>query len=275
MANVSRSRLILALAVRTGLPCKRFVVGLLVLAGAAVGQLRAQGVTQEDLTHEILALQALHNDPRLAPLNLGVKVRDHVATLWGPVPTRELAERAINVVKKLPEIGTVHNQMMIQYREETVLPPMPLVPALPPAHPPAKKEQRPPAPVEPLGPPAIELVWKPATEEMPVKSTLPLQSVHLLPPIMSQSGLTGTVSRPKDYLSTEPADAAAVSNAVQSLIQSEERYRRVRYEVKESKVFLGGVVYRWADLRELSLAVTRIPGVNGVVLREVRAEPRK
>ena len=38
---------------------------------------------------------------------------------------------------------------------------------------------------------------------------------------------------------------------------------------------VGVKVYRWADLRELSVAVTHIPGVEGVVLREVRAEPRK
>jgi osmotically-inducible protein OsmY len=275
MAIVFRSRSILALAVRTGLPCNRFAVGLLLLATAAAGQAQAQGFSQEDLTNEILVLQALHNDPRLAPLNLVVKVHDHVATLWGPVPTRELAERAVAIVKKLPVIGTVHNQMMIQYRDETVMPPMPLVPALPPGRPPAKKETRPPAPVEPLGPPMVELVWRPATQETPAKSAAPVQSVHLLPPITSQASLTGTVSRPKEFSPTEPADTAAVSNAVQSLILGEERYRRVRYEVKEGKVFLGGVVYRWSDLRELSMAVTHIPGVSGVVLREVRAEPRK
>ena len=82
------------------------------------------------------------------------------------------------------------------------------------------------------------------------------------------------MSRPKE-IATEPADAAAVSGAVQALVQSEERYRRVRYEVKQGKVYLSGVVVRWGDLHELSLAVTRIPGVESVVLRDVRTEPRK
>src|SRR5207302_9161168 len=76
-----------------------------------------------------------------------------------------------------------------------------------------------------------------------------------------------TVSRAKPPKPVEPADGPAIGNAVQGLILADERFRRVRYEVKQGKVYLSGVVARWGDLHELSLAVTRIPGVESVVLR--------
>src|ERR1700722_16009528 len=110
----------------------RLGVWVLLLAGASAGELGAQEVSPRDLSRELQVLQALHNDMKLAPLNLGVKVQGRVAILWGPVPTRELAERAVLVVKKLPEIGEVQNQLMVQYRDETIYPPMRLGPAAPP-----------------------------------------------------------------------------------------------------------------------------------------------
>jgi osmotically-inducible protein OsmY len=238
-------------------------VGILLLA--AVGRAGAQETSARDLARELQVLHALHRDPQLKPLNIGVKVHDRVAVLWGPVPTRALAERAVLVVKKLPEIGVVDNQLMVQFREETVYPPLPLVPK------PTPRKSDPPPPPESLLPPMLDLVWQPVNPERP--ATPPKPSVALLPSLTSQPSVTGTVSRPREKLE-EPPDAAAISGAVQSLIQSDQRYRRVRYEVKQGQVFLGGVVGRWSDLRELSVAVTHIPGVDSVVLREVRAEPR-
>ena len=241
----------------------RSAVCVLVLAVA--GRVNGQETSPRDLARELQVLHVLHNDAQLRPLNIGVKVRDRVAILWGPVPTRDLAERAVAVVKKLPEIGEVQNQLMVQYGEETVYPPMPLVPGSAPR----KNDLPPRPPPESLAPPVVDLVWQPVNPEAPATP-----SVALLPSLTSQPGRTGTVSRPRDKL-TEAPDAAAISGAVQSLIQGEERYRRVRYEVRQGQVFLGGVVNRWSDLRELSVAVTHIPGVDGVVLREVRSEPRK
>jgi osmotically-inducible protein OsmY len=251
-ANVARALLHLSL-------------GCGVWAAVLTGTLAGQEASPRELTREMQVLHALQNDARLRPLNLGFKVRDRVVILWGPVPTRELAERAVVVVKKLPEIGEVQNQLMVQYPEATVYPQLPLVPG------PAPRKTDVPTPPGPerLTPPAVDLVWQPVNPPAPA-----LPSVAFLPSLTSQPGLTGTVSRPRDKL-TESPDAAAISGAVQSLIQGEERYRRVRYEVKQGQVFLGGVVNRWSDLRELSVAVTHIPGVDGVVLREVRAEPRK
>ena len=40
-----------------------------------------------DLRLTVLARRALQGDPALGRLNLGVRVRDGVATVWGPVPS--------------------------------------------------------------------------------------------------------------------------------------------------------------------------------------------
>jgi osmotically-inducible protein OsmY len=228
-----------------------FVVLALALLTFAV-QARADDVTARDLDHEMLAWQALQSDPKLGPLNLCVKVRDRVATLWGPVPTRDLAERAVNTLRKLPEIASVRNQMMLQFAEDTVYPPMQLMPPRPgPA---------------PLTDSSEKLAWQPALPEAPGPGP---KNVAMSPPV------TAPVSRAKDIVApADPPDTAAVSSAVQSLIQSDERFARIRYEVKQGKVYLGGAVYRWSDLRELSLAVTNIPGVEAAVLREVRLEQK-
>src|SRR4051794_23423697 len=53
------------------------------------------------------ARRALLEDCQLAPLNLGVKVKDGVATLWGPVPSEKVAEEALERVKGVEGIAGV------------------------------------------------------------------------------------------------------------------------------------------------------------------------
>jgi hypothetical protein len=238
----------------------------LVVAAALVlasGVASAEEIDPRDLVREVQARQALQKDPQLAPLNLGVRVRNRIATLTGPVPTRGLAQRAVDVLKKLPELSEVREQLLVQFEDGPVLPPAVALPKItqPTQSPAAAKD--PPSTQPPLA-------WKPVVAP-PGPEQEPLRpSVHLLPSL--GPGMAGTVSRAK---TADPPDAAAIGSAVQALVQGEDRFRRVRYEVKQSKVYLSGVVYRWSDLHELSLAVTHIPGVESVVLRDVRTEPRK
>lgn len=236
-------------------------VALAVAAGVACGVASGEEIDPRDLHREVLARQALQKDPQLAPLNLGVRVRNRVATLTGPVPTRALAQRAVDVLKRLPELSEVRDSLLVQFEDGPVLPP---AVALPKVDPPAIVKQTPKDDPPTTQPP---LAWKPVLAAEP-EGLKP--SVHLLPSL--GQGTAGMVSRAKN---TDPPDAAAIGSAVHALVQSEDRFRRVRYEVKQSNVYLSGVVYRWSDLHELSQAVTHIPGVESVVLRDVRTEPRK
>ena len=61
-----------------------------------------------------LARLALDNDAQLGALNLGVSVRDHVATVWGAVPSPALASRAVTCLGRLPGVDRVENQLTVE-----------------------------------------------------------------------------------------------------------------------------------------------------------------
>src|SRR5437588_4982271 len=108
-------------------------LALVVLLMPAAGVLPAEEIDPRDLYREVMARQALQNDPKLAPLCLGVRVRNRVATLTGPVPTRELARHAVNVLRLMPELSDVRDQLIVQFEQPLVLPPT-ATPAATPAH---------------------------------------------------------------------------------------------------------------------------------------------
>src|SRR5205823_4800377 len=54
----------------------------------------------------------------LGPLNLGVRVRDRVAVLWGPVPSTEMARRAVELLQGLPDLVEVRNELHVEPRDE-------------------------------------------------------------------------------------------------------------------------------------------------------------
>src|SRR5437588_658029 len=64
-----------------------------------------------DLKHENQARTALAQDADVAGYNLGVEVKDRVATLWGTLPNTELNRRAIELLKKLPEFREVRSDV--------------------------------------------------------------------------------------------------------------------------------------------------------------------
>jgi BON domain len=240
------------------------VLGVLALAG----RLPAAEFDNRDLLHESLAFQALQDDPALAKLHLLVKVRKRVATVTGTVPTRELADRAIACLQKLPDLGEVRDQMRVG-NGKSIAP-------RPPASDMAKKPAVSPGtltkwPAAAKKEPSALAVWTPAP---PDPNDKPKASVALLPAITT----AGILASPKELspkLSTEPSDAAAIVSAVKSLLLNEERYRRMRFEVRQNKVYLTGVVEQWADLQQLSRAITRIPGVQAVLLQDVQADLKK
>src|SRR4051794_9384180 len=66
-----------------------------------------------DLVLTLRARRALALDPELAPLNLGVRIRNHVATLLGPVPTAELSFKAEVCLRGLVELFEVRNELWV------------------------------------------------------------------------------------------------------------------------------------------------------------------
>src|SRR5437879_4427417 len=66
-----------------------------------------------DLLHTLLARRALFQDRELGPLNLGVKVHHRIATLWGPVPSADLAQRAVQVLRLVPDFVEVKSELQV------------------------------------------------------------------------------------------------------------------------------------------------------------------
>src|SRR5262245_5492817 len=62
-----------------------------------------------NLQHTLLVRKALAQDEELSRLNLGVRVHNRVATVWGPVPSTKAMIRVIKVARSVPEIVSVQN----------------------------------------------------------------------------------------------------------------------------------------------------------------------
>lgn len=198
------------------------------------------------------ARQALQQDPGLAALSLvGVSVRGSAATLWGSVPAADLSRRAEALVRQVPGIFEVRNELHIDVPNDPVVEFLNTAPPRPAKNIPevAWLANRPPAiltgrPDEPPPSPAAN-------------------GVGLLPPIAVAS----------------PRPAAATSSdligAIHRLQQAEPRFQRVQIDVQGGIVRLGGIVDRWEDMFELAQAVARLPGVDRVILQDVKTANRR
>ena len=136
-----------------------------VTAHAPAGQLRVAADPTRDVLHTLQARRLLVDDPELAALNLGVRVRNRVATLWGPVPSAELSFKAEIRLRALVELVEVRNELFVT--GESV--PTPDGPLQTPPLPLFLPEQLPPA----LPPPGLRTVNRPPPSAMPAELELP------------------------------------------------------------------------------------------------------
>jgi hypothetical protein len=266
--------------------------GLVVLTFAVVGTglIRADDATGRDLRLTLRIRQALLQDERLAALNVGVSVRNGVARLWGTLPSSDLIRRTEEQVRRVLGVTSVASELRVQAPGEP-LPPAP-APHAPPPPPPVPAQEwtwRPaqqgrttpaapspafsapsgssavnperrtaPAPAAPVSrPPTLGPGWSPP----PPRDVPPATpGVRLLPAL--------DTSRPV----AAPTTAESLPQAVAGLCHKEERFRRVRPEVRGGVVYLHGRVPRWEDLQDLARALARLPGVERVVLEDVAAD---
>src|SRR5688572_9136115 len=98
-------------------PCVR--AGVLALLATLAHATPSPAQTAQDralilnLQHTLVVRKAFLNDKQLAPLNLGVKVENRIAHLWGAVPSAELLARAMDVTRGLPDILDVHSSLYV------------------------------------------------------------------------------------------------------------------------------------------------------------------
>ena len=92
--------------------------GLCVIALAALAPADAPPTANakdgyRDLQLTVHVRRALHEEEALASVNVGVRVRDGVAILWGPVPSAEAIAKAVARAERVQGIFSVRNELYV------------------------------------------------------------------------------------------------------------------------------------------------------------------
>jgi hypothetical protein len=218
-------------------------------AGAPAGE-----AADRDLRHTLLARKALLKDPALAPLNLGVRVQNRVAVLWGPVPSALMKERAVRALRKLAYLLEVRDELQVEDLPEVA--PKYLPERIPPAAP---------APAVLPGFSRADQTGRGALTRRLADApgfTSPAENVRLKPALPALPAADGP-----------PATGAPPDLAVARLLRGDARYRGLQAQLLGSHVYLSGTVARWQDAYDLAGALAALPGVERVVLDQIRAAP--
>lgn len=189
--------------------------------------------------------QALLKDPAVGQLNLGVTVRSSTAILWGDVTDGNQARRAEELARQVTGILAVQNELRITPPDDPVRD--------------FVQHNRLPGPTLPR----VSMLQRPAgmlTSQPELRASTPAseQGVTLLPPLA---------------LTAPPAATARLddlSSSVEKLTASDPRFRGLRPEIEGGIVRLRGSAGRWEDVMELAQILSRVGGVERVILQDVR-----
>lgn len=238
---------------------RRVLLGLLLAAlpmqtAPALGQVRLLGDAQRDVQQTIQARRLLAVDPDLEGHNLGVIVRDRVATLWGPAPSAEVAFRAELCLRMMIELVEIRNELFESDLVESIRRPIKTDNAkrimLDWMIPPLANEPRPIllAPV-PINRTEVTETKRPMLKELP-----PIALPELgLPQI--EPDLCGDRDR-------------RLLDVVRATLHSNDRFRAVLFAVKEGRVSLKMTKPDLDLLHEVAQAVSRLPNVTAVLVLE-------
>jgi osmotically-inducible protein OsmY len=213
---------------------------LVLAATVEAGPSRIVGDADRDLRQTMQARQLLADEPELAGFNIGVSVHNRVATLWGPVPSAEVAFRAELVVKTMYELTAVHNDLFVSELVEPKR--MPLKMNIPPKLLPESVPPKLPEPRSMFGAPGMLTGGD---------SKRPADKLILGLPQPEAPSVTGD-----EQLAT----------AVRNLLESKAAYRDVQFIVKDGRVYLRTLSADDTALQSAARAVSRLPNVAGVVL---------
>jgi hypothetical protein len=83
------------------------------ITGSAEAQ-TTDSALYRDLWQTVQARKLLMEDALLGPLNLGVKVTNRAAVLWGPIPSQQLSLRAEQCLRTMFELTEVRNCLTIE-----------------------------------------------------------------------------------------------------------------------------------------------------------------
>ena len=198
-----------------------------------------------DARQKLFVRRALSEDRVLGPHvdDIWVEVRGLTVTLSGTVPSVPLKQRAAYLAGQVKGIAEVRGDNLLV---------------------PDKGSADVPSPFAEGVPPAGLLAGNPRdshTTQTPVPLNISIPSP--------------APQRPRvEMLAPQPLpDTPDLSSAAEALRRKEERFRRLKIEVRQKTLFVSGTVARWDDAAALADALRRLPGVGLVMLDNVRVDP--
>jgi osmotically-inducible protein OsmY len=225
----------------------------------------------------------------------GVSVRNRIVTLWGTVSSREASRKAEERLRQVLGLAGIRNELRIQagsdsLSTEAVLAPLPRrAPFAEPAVPTVTRRQEAlvQRPNEQGVAPTPDRAWRPS----------PGPDVDPVPTLEASRGQVqwkpkgGGVGEPRNKVVSQatrslpsaksqlaakrPALDAQLEQAVDALRLKDTRFRGLQADVIDGTVYLRGTVFRMEHVFDLARSLSRLPGVQGVMLDEVRAESRR
>ena len=262
---------------------RRLLIGVVALAGPSVltesawaGQIRSVNDPMRDVRQTNQARKRMADDADLAGHNIGVVVRDRVATLWGPVASAEIAFRAELCLRTMIELAEVRNELYVSDIIESIRRPLRIdnPPLFVPDRSPPNLPQ---TPQIIIGAPGVLMgqdttqVKQPASR--PTSSPSPKAKG---PPV--EIKVLSPEAFPK--LGSPQAEPDVAVNAdqrlmvdVRTVLQSKEAYREVLFAVKSGRVYLKCLGDETDILHDAARAIARLPNVAGVVIVE-KSSPR-
>ena len=223
---------------------------------AAMARCRSD-LTADDCRLTVAGMRALAREPRLAELNLGLTIHDHIAVVWGTVPSAELRRLVEKTLLHVSGIAQVLNQLQVQ--------PLWDEPVTPRAPPPGAPQEH--SPAQSVPPTVMVTGPSPYAELRPAETAKAADSpmrVAARPVIITSEPPMAVLPR-----SASPTDPI-VEQRLATLLRGDVRYLHLRAEVRDGMVILHGSVPSWDDLRLLATAASRLPGVERVVMDDVQ-----
>jgi len=201
---------------------------------------QAPDLTPRDWLLTNQARRAILKDEQLAPLRLGVTVKDRVATIWGTIPSDETAKRADELLRKISGIAVVMNDCRIVRSD-------PIPEAVAAAVKNARSDGDETTTVaRPDTTPTSRVVAKPAVPDLFPPKAPP---ATLLPPVPTSNDV-----RLEDW---------------ERVRRSEKRFQDVMLEMQNGVVRIHGNVTRMKDAWDLAEKLNNLASVKQVIMGTV------
>ncbi len=207
-------------------------------------------LSYRDIQLTVHARKALSDDKAVGPDNLGVRVQNNVAILWGPISSEDLKKRAVEIVKKVKGVYDVRDADVyiaapLPEIETAVLPP-----AVPTTEAPTHAESASPDSVSGK---ILSLTSRSAVE------TAPAPVVVLQAPLaLGESSPTRTVSQ------APPAEGLVAS--VEQVRQNNERFRSLHCRLEGDVLVLEPGGGKPEDIMAFARAISHVSGLTRIVI---------